>query len=118
MRNSDRPAIWRAAGIRSSTMKIGSFDNHNKLPAPANGTASPAATSQPAAEATVPDASTKVALSAAASLLVDDGNADFDAEKVARITQAIQGGKFKVNAEAIAARLIANSVELLSGRRP
>lgn len=99
-------------------MKIGSFDSHNKPPAPASGIAAPAVTGQPTADAAVPDASTKVALSPAASLLVDDGNADFDAEKVARITQAIQGGKFKVNVAAIADRLIANTVELLTGRRP
>lgn len=100
-------------------MKIGSFDSHNKPPAPVGAVATPTAgTGQPIADTALPDASTKVALSPAASLLVDDGNADFDAEKVARIAQAIQSGKFKVNAEAIADRLIANTAELLTGRRP
>ncbi len=101
-------------------MKIGSFDSHNKPPAPAGSVAAPAtpaAAGQPAAGAAAPDASTKVALSPAASLLVDDGNAEFDAEKVARIAQAIRGGSFKVNAAAIAARLIAETTELLTGRR-
>jgi negative regulator of flagellin synthesis FlgM len=39
--------------------------------------------------------------------------ADFDAEKVQRIAQAIRDGKFQVNAEAIADQLIANAQELL-----
>ena len=37
----------------------------------------------------------------------------FDAEKVERIAQAIKDGKFKVNPEAIADKLIANAQELL-----
>ena len=47
--------------------------------------------------------------------LVSEANADFDAEKVERIAQAIRDGKFKVNAEAIADKLIANAQELLGG---
>ena len=39
--------------------------------------------------------------------------ADFDAEKVERIAQAIREGRFQVNAEAIADQLIANAQELL-----
>ena len=39
--------------------------------------------------------------------------ADFDTAKVERIAQAIRDGKFQVNAEAIADRLIANAQELL-----
>ena len=41
-------------------------------------------------------------------------NADFDAEKVARISQAIADGTFKINAEVIADKLIANAQELLT----
>ena len=40
-------------------------------------------------------------------------DAEFDADKVARIAQAIADGSFKINAEAIADKLIANAQELL-----
>jgi negative regulator of flagellin synthesis FlgM len=65
---------------------------------------------QPAA-----DASAQVQLSAAASGLLGaaQAGADFDAEKVARISQAIENGSFKVNAEVIADKMIANAQELL-----
>lgn len=41
-------------------------------------------------------------------------NAEFDAEKVARMSQAIADGSFTVNPEAIADKLIANAQELLT----
>jgi negative regulator of flagellin synthesis FlgM len=61
------------------------------------------------------DASAQVQLSAAASSLLGaaPAEADFDADKVARISQAIDNGSYKVNAEVIADRLIANAQELL-----
>jgi negative regulator of flagellin synthesis FlgM len=61
------------------------------------------------------DASAQVQLSAAASSLLGAAPADtdFDADKVARISQAIASGSYKVNAEVIADRLIANAQELL-----
>lgn len=97
-------------------MKIGSFDNSNKPVAPSgNGNASAATSGKPAAEGTQPEASAKVALSPAATLLVNDANAEFDAEKVARIAQAIRDGKFEINADKIADKLIANATELLVG---
>ena len=77
------------------------------------GTAAATPSSAPAAEA-----SAQVELSStAATLLSDDGGApaEFDAQKVARIAQAIAEGKFKVNADAIANKLIANAQELLQG---
>jgi negative regulator of flagellin synthesis FlgM len=60
-------------------------------------------------------ASAQVQLSAAASSLLGaaPAEADFDAAKVARIAQAIENGSFKVNAEVIADKLIANAQELL-----
>lgn len=39
---------------------------------------------------------------------------DFDAEKVDRIARAIREGQFKVNAEAIADKLLAHTGELMS----
>lgn len=56
--------------------------------------------------------------STAATLLAGGASADFDADKVQRISQAIADGSFKVNAEAIADRLIANAEEVLRSHRP
>jgi negative regulator of flagellin synthesis FlgM len=79
-------------------------------PAGAAAAGAEAAKAQPAA----PDASAKVALSStAATLLTGATTAEFDADKVARISQAIADGSFKVNADAIADKLIANAQELL-----
>ena len=61
------------------------------------------------------DASAKIALSSeAASLIAGGSNSEFDAEKVARIGQAIDDGTFKINAEVIADKLISNAQELLA----
>jgi negative regulator of flagellin synthesis FlgM len=61
------------------------------------------------------DPSAKIELSSAASTLLDNASsADFDAEKVARISQAIDDGSFKINAEVIADKLIGNAKELLT----
>ena len=58
--------------------------------------------------------SATVALSSTAATLLSGGaRGEFDAEKVARISQAIADGSFKINAEAIADKLIANAQELL-----
>jgi negative regulator of flagellin synthesis FlgM len=63
--------------------------------------------------ATVED-SAKIKLSSTASNLLAGGvGADFDAEKVARISSAISSGSFKIDPEAIADKLIANAQELL-----
>ncbi|MEJ6000004.1 flagellar biosynthesis anti-sigma factor FlgM [Paucibacter soli] len=66
------------------------------------------------------EASAHVALSSNASSLIsgvsDEGS--FDAAKVQRISQAIAEGKFSVNAEAIADKLIANAQEMVSRMSP
>jgi negative regulator of flagellin synthesis FlgM len=101
-------------------MKIG--HPADKLP-PATGAGSPAAAveagkPQAAAQAGTPaaaDASAKVELSSAATGLIAGGtSAEFDADKVARMAAAIEGGTFKINADAIADKLIANAQELLT----
>ena len=60
-----------------------------------------------------PDPSAKVELSSTAAALLA-GPTPFDAEKVARISQAIAEGNFKINPEVIADKLIGNARELLS----
>jgi negative regulator of flagellin synthesis FlgM len=99
-------------------MKIGQLDNSHKLASAAadarkNGVAPAAGESKGAPV----EASAKVELSAAATLLAAEGNtADFDAEKVARIAQAIRDGKFEIDAGAIADKLLANTRELIGPR--
>ena len=67
-----------------------------------------------AATAGAADPSATVALSSTAATLLSGGaSGEFDAEKVARMSEAIASGSFKVNAEAIADKLIANAQELL-----
>lgn len=79
--------------------------------------AAKSAAAAPAAASTAggSDASAKVELSSTASTLLSGGTTgEFDADKVARVSQAIAGGTFKVNAETIADKLIANAQELLT----
>jgi negative regulator of flagellin synthesis FlgM len=92
-------------------MKIGPLDTKPPGPAPVDRKSAPASTKTP----TVP--STEVALSAAATGLSQAAaDPSFDAAKVDRIAGAIREGKFTVNAEAIADKLISNAEELL-GRK-
>ncbi|MCV2351874.1 flagellar biosynthesis anti-sigma factor FlgM [Paucibacter sp. Y2R2-4] len=66
-----------------------------------------------------PEASAKLELSSNAKLLSgvsEDGS--FDSAKVERISQAIADGKFTVNANVIADKLIANAQEMLSRMTP
>lgn len=97
-------------------MKIG---NPAQIPAPVTaGTGTPAAANGAVSTASaIPaqaDASAKIELSNTASTLLTGGaSAEFDAEKVARISKAIDNGTFKINPEAIADKLISNATELL-----
>ena len=95
-------------------MKIGNLENKPVVTSVATertGNAGEAAANTENAS----EPSAKVELSSAASLLqVDGSTAEFDQAKVERIAQAIRDGKFEVNPEAIADKLIANAQELLS----
>jgi negative regulator of flagellin synthesis FlgM len=96
-------------------MKIGSFENKATVAPMQNdrktGNADKAG-SAAAGGAAQPSAT--VSISSTASLISSmDNDGTFDAEKVARMAQAIRDGKFEVNAEAIADKLIANTQELL-----
>ena len=92
-------------------MKIGPLESkpaaapvaeRKNQPTPAQGGAEPSA---------------QVALSSAASALAGAGtDPAFDTAKVERVAQAIRDGRFTVNPEAIADKLIVNAEELL-GRR-
>ena len=88
-------------------MKIGHLENTPL--SPAVGERKAAATSAlPTAVATEPSA--KVALSPTLTQLAAAGNAGvFDSDKVQRISDAIRDGKFKINPEAIADKLIGNT---------
>lgn len=55
--------------------------------------------------------------SAAAGLLAAGATPEFDAAKVDRIRQAIAEGRYTVDAEAIADKLIANAQEVLGAAR-
>lgn len=85
---------------------------------PAKAAAGSAAASAAAAAAS-PDPSAKVELSSGASTLMAPGSsAEFDAEKVSRMSQAIASGTFKIDAGVIADKLIANAQELLADTKP
>jgi len=59
------------------------------------------------------NASAKVTLSNAAANLISGSDPTFDTHKVTQVKQAIDDGSYKVDPEAIADKLIANSRELL-----
>jgi negative regulator of flagellin synthesis FlgM len=75
----------------------------------------PAPTSGTPADA--PDSSTNVQMSETSAALREggmaDANAEFDTEKVQRMRQAISDGVYRINAEAIADKLLANAQDLL-----
>ncbi len=94
-------------------MKIGHLEN--KAANPAVNERKPGAAPTPAAAASSNvEASATVALSSTVAQLAGGGQEGvFDADKVKRISEAIRDGKFTVNADAIADKLITNAQELL-----
>jgi negative regulator of flagellin synthesis FlgM len=99
-------------------MKIGSpADKPPVAPAATGPTASGKAAAKTQATTVPAEASAQVEISnAAATLLsgVGGSSAEFDTEKVARMSQALADGSFKVDPAAIADKLIANAKELLA----
>jgi negative regulator of flagellin synthesis FlgM len=94
-------------------MKIGPLESKpNAVPVTGDRKAQGNPATAPAGSAAEPSA--HVALSSTSALLgTDPADGAFDTEKVNRIAQAIRDGKFEVNPEAIADKLIANAQELL-----
>lgn len=64
--------------------------------------------------ATAGEASATVVLSPAAQLAAKSLDAGIDSAKVERMSQAIRDGNFKVNADAVADKLIANARDALA----
>ena len=60
------------------------------------------------------EASSTVAISPAATAMLQAADADVDVQKVAQVRQAIADGTYKVNADAIADKLIANAKDVLA----
>lgn len=104
-------------------MKIGNSPEHAAAPVGAD---KPAAAQAGKAQAGAtgaakkPEAGTQIELSSTATKLMARGSDEgsFDVEKVGRIAQAITDGKFTVNADAIADKLIANAQEVISRMSP
>jgi negative regulator of flagellin synthesis FlgM len=102
---------------KENTMKIGIPDNKPLVSPALTERTGTAKTSDPSTQAGSAQDSATVALSSTASLLsTGAGDGSFDAAKVERIAQAIRDGKFTVNADKIADKLIANASELLQPR--
>ena len=97
---ADKPATHPVAGTHAAAAEAAKAGTAASVAAPAAGAAA---------------ASAKVELSSTASTLLSGGaSGEFDAHKVARVSESIANGTFKVNPEAIADKLIANAQELLS----
>lgn len=97
-------------------MKIGQVENKAAVSPAVAERKSAAAPAAGAAAGAATEASAKVELSAGALMGASGSESVFDADKVQRIADAIRDGKFTVNAEAIADKLIANAHELLTPR--
>lgn len=98
-------------------MKIGNTavpTNAAPVGQPATRGATEGARSNPAAGAQASsETGTTVSLSGAAKALLDGADGSFDAEKVERVRQSIADGTYRVNAEAIADKLLTNAQEVL-----
>ena len=96
-------------------MKIGNPDSNKATVGPIGndrGTDDGTKAKPRSGEAGAGEPSATVDLSVSAAALAAAGS-EFDADKVDRIAQAIRDGRYKINAEAIADKLIANAKEVL-----
>lgn len=94
-------------------MKIGPLDPKPSVASTQNERKS-GSTGKAAGGSVAAEPSATVQISSAANLISSaDTDGTFDAEKVQRMAQAIRDGKFEVDAEKIADKLIANTQELL-----
>jgi negative regulator of flagellin synthesis FlgM len=91
-------------------MKIGPIES-NAAPAAAGVERKANASGKPAPAV---EASAKVDLSAGLQGTAAAGPAEFDSAKVERIAQAIRDGSYRINADAIADKLISNATELIA----
>jgi len=105
--------------IGSTTNKTHGLPVASAATGPAVTPANTRSSSEAAAVAST-EASAQVALSSTATSLLSGtpGTAEFDSAKVDRIAQAIEKGDYKVDAGAIADKLIANAAELLKKSTP
>jgi negative regulator of flagellin synthesis FlgM len=95
-------------------MKIGSLDSKPAVAPMQNDRKSDGTAKAGSGSAAAAEPSTTVQISDAASIISNaDADGTFDAAKVQRMAQAIRDGKFEVNADAIADKLIANTQEIL-----
>lgn len=103
-------------------MKIGNSTEQAELAAAALRTASESSkaktTEVKGTEAAADQASSKVQISsAAAALKTEESTSVFDAEKVARMQEAIANGTYVISPEGIASKLISNAKEVLANAR-
>ncbi len=105
--------------IGSTSNKIQGLPVASAATGPAVTSANTRSSGEAAAVAST-EASAQVALSSTAASLLSGstGAAEFDSAKVERISQAIENGDFKIDAGAIADKLIANAAELLKKSTP
>jgi negative regulator of flagellin synthesis FlgM len=95
-------------------MKVGPLESKSPLVPVQNDRKSGGADKSSGGSPAAAEPSATVQISAAASLISSaDTDGTFDADKVQRMAQAIRDGKFEVNADKIADKLIANTQELL-----
>jgi negative regulator of flagellin synthesis FlgM len=97
-------------------MKVGQLDSSVTVAGTASGNKPSSAAAAGRGAAAEPSA--KVAISSAGSMMSGasvDGS--FDSEKVDRIASAIREGRFTINAEAIADKLLVNARELMGPAR-
>jgi negative regulator of flagellin synthesis FlgM len=87
-------------------------------PAEAAGTAATRSSGKTGADDVNVQASARVSLSTVAGDMAHGSAGAFDAAKVESVANAIANGTYKINAEAIADKLISNARELLTPRQP